>query len=307
MHIPRISLYLVVFVLSACGGGGGDNSPSTQPVVTTNQSPSAVITATPTDGTAPLIVAFDASTSFDPDGVISKYRWDFGDGHSALGKTYSHTYTDVGSHLVELAVTDDKGAVGLATRTIVVRKESASTPAPNQPPVAQIAATPTSGPAPLLVNFNASGSSDPDGTIRQYQWDFGDGALGSGSTISHTFVNTGTYNVQLTVTDNDGETNSATVFVGVNVQVSNVRVQWNNNRESGVHQNGGGYRVYYATRAGFDINGASVVNVPNVSGTTPRSIVITLSPGTYYFKVVAYTALNPTGSEVSQEISVTVQ
>ena len=71
-------------------------------------------------------------------------------------------------------------------------------------PVAQFTANPPSGPAPLDVTFDASGSSDPDGTIISYTWDFGDGFSGNGETIMHQYTANGNYDVMLTVVDNDG-------------------------------------------------------------------------------------------------------
>ena len=63
--------------------------------------------------------------------------------------------------------------------------------AQNQPPTASFTATPTSGPAPLDVTFDAAGSSDPDGSIVQYSWDLGDGQTGAGITVAHSFANAG--------------------------------------------------------------------------------------------------------------------
>ncbi|MDH3458376.1 MAG: PKD domain-containing protein, partial [Gemmatimonadota bacterium] len=56
--------------------------------------------------------------------------------------------------------------------------------------------------------FDGSGSTDPDGTIVSYEWDFGDGATGTGVSPSHTYAAAGTYDVTLTVTDNDGATDT---------------------------------------------------------------------------------------------------
>ncbi|WP_206050830.1 PKD domain-containing protein [Nocardioides speluncae] len=58
--------------------------------------------------------------------------------------------------------------------------------------------------------FDGSGSTDPDGSIASYAWDFGDGQTGAGVTPSHTYAAAGKYRVQLTVTDNDGRTGTAT-------------------------------------------------------------------------------------------------
>ncbi|MFH1582869.1 MAG: S8 family serine peptidase [Candidatus Falkowbacteria bacterium] len=63
------------------------------------------------------------------------------------------------------------------------------------------------------VNFDGSGSSDPDGTVVSYNWDFGDETTGSGITVSHTYLAIGTYIVILTVTDNDGATGTDTAVI----------------------------------------------------------------------------------------------
>ncbi|HEX5825382.1 MAG TPA: PQQ-dependent sugar dehydrogenase [Candidatus Limnocylindrales bacterium] len=77
-----------------------------------------------------------------------------------------------------------------------------------QPPVAAFTATPASGPAPLVVAFDAGGSSAPAG-IASYAWVFGDGATGTGPTTSHTYMG-GTFTARLTVTDTNGAMASAT-------------------------------------------------------------------------------------------------
>ncbi|MFP4611187.1 MAG: hypothetical protein ACLFQT_09210 [Thiohalophilus sp.] len=83
---------------------------------------------------------------------------------------------------------------------------------------------------------------------------------------------------------------------------STVAVSWDANRESGVNSSGGGYRVYHSTTSGFDIGSADFVDVPYVSGSSaPTSTELTLSSGTHYIKVVAYSALNPSGSAPSDE------
>ena len=91
---------------------------------------------------------------------------------------------------------------------------------PNQSPVAAMTVNPASGVSPLPVALNASGSSDPDGTIASYAWNFGDGTTGSGAAVSHTYANAGTYTATLTVTDNLGATGTATKTVTVNAPVN---------------------------------------------------------------------------------------
>jgi len=85
----------------------------------------------------------------------------------------------------------------------------------NIPPNAVAAADPVSGTAPLLVDFDGSGSSDPDGTIENWYWSFGDSGTGSGATTSHLYTSADTYVATLTVTDNDGATDVDTVTITV--------------------------------------------------------------------------------------------
>jgi PKD repeat protein len=93
--------------------------------------------------------------------------------------------------------------------------EAASGGSANQPPVASFTASPVSGAAPLIVIFNAGTSHDPDGSIANYSWEFGDGAAGTGVSISHTYSAPGAYTALLRVTDNQGATASSTQTVTV--------------------------------------------------------------------------------------------
>ena len=152
-------------------------------------------------------VDFDAGASFDPDGSIVSYAWDFGDSATATGAQASHTYSALGTYTVTLTVTDDLGAVGTDTATIEVSD--------NLPPSAEAGADQFVD-AGVSVMFDGASSVDPDGSIVNYEWDFGDGApTGSGLTVSHTYASTGVYTVTLTVTDNRGDTDQDTASVVV--------------------------------------------------------------------------------------------
>jgi len=74
----------------------------------------------------------------------------------------------------------------------------------NQPPTATFTTSSTGGLTPLQVQFDATASSDPDGTIASYSWDFGDGTTGSGPTVTHAYNQPGVYTPLLQVTDNNG-------------------------------------------------------------------------------------------------------
>ncbi len=169
------------------GGGGGDN-----------KRPVASFTYTPHQGDAPLTVAFDASASYDPDGKIASYAWDFGDGGSGSSEVVNHTYLAQGDYTAGLTVTDDDGA--WSTKFVTVKVLDS-----NKPPVARFSYSPHSGEYPLEVTFDASASSDPDGSVASYSWDFGDNSSGKGRVVKHTFTSAREFEVQLTVEDNKGK------------------------------------------------------------------------------------------------------
>lgn len=81
-------------------------------------SPISKFTATPSQGNTPLIVTFDASSSFDSDGTITNYTWDFGDGTSSTGPLVQHTYVDTAVYSVTLQTIDNTGESSTYTRDI---------------------------------------------------------------------------------------------------------------------------------------------------------------------------------------------
>jgi|GEM_PF-3029171 len=94
---------------------------------TGNLPPSAKFSANPASGVAPLKVIFDASTSSDPDGSISAYAWDFGDGTTGPGQIVDHTYNNPGSYTATLTVTDNNNAQASVSQTISVQSSGGPT------------------------------------------------------------------------------------------------------------------------------------------------------------------------------------
>jgi PKD repeat protein len=172
-----------------------------------NAAPTASFDATPVE----RVLTVDASASADLDGRVVTYAWNWGDGSTTpagADATASHTYGADGTYTITLAVTDDDGAQATTTRTVTVT----GPPAPNQTPTAAFTVTENG----LSVTFDASGSSDADGSLAGYAWDFGDGqSSAAGPTVSHAYASAGTYAVTLRVTDDDGAVDDAAQDVSV--------------------------------------------------------------------------------------------
>ena len=184
-----------------------------------NQPPIARIFVDVSSGMSPLTVTFDGSSSSDSDGDVELYEWDFGDDDTDtnLGAQRTFITTDaVETFNVTLTVTDDDGATSQTTQSIeVLRSDVDDTgdgdgePTVAGVPAARFTATKLIGPKPLVVTFDASGSSPGSGTIVAYNWAFGDGETGTGVSVEHTFepetTVTVTYLVELTVRDSATE------------------------------------------------------------------------------------------------------
>ena len=161
-------------------------------------------------------VAFDSTGSTDLDGTIVAYEWDFGDGSPIVnGPTPSHTYMASGAYFVTLTVTDDNvpGAPDSDYTTALIAASVAPVADPNGPYI---------GRRDQEVFFDGSGSSDLDGTIVDYAWDFGDSndpaiVSGPSPTASHTYTTAWQYKVTLTVTDETGEVGEATTTATIGI------------------------------------------------------------------------------------------
>jgi len=173
-----------------------------------NAGPIALIDVSLTTGIAPLTVQFDARASSDPDGSIRSYRWDFADGGDGRGELCTHVFEAAGTYEVTLIVTDRRGARATASVTIVVR-------ATNAPPVAAFSVAPSPAFPRQTIRLDAGASYDPDGQVVSYAWDFGDGRTGNGVLTSHRYERTGTYEIALTVRDNDAGERTTTAELTV--------------------------------------------------------------------------------------------
>ena len=159
------------------------------------------------------LVTFDGSGSFDFDGEVVSFEWDFGnDGViDATGETVTTSFSVPGSTDVRLTVADNDGHADTLILTVPVSSDATAPPADGEddaflPPLAEFAYSPSSPTAGEPVEFNGMFSIDIDGEVVHYAWDFdGDGVTDSTSPIIlFVFGAPGSYDVRLTVTDNDG-------------------------------------------------------------------------------------------------------
>ena len=149
-----------------------------------------------------LSVSFTNSSS-DQDGEIISFEWQFGDGNSSTAMNPQHDFASAGTYVVTLTVTDNDMQSSSTSQTIVVSDGSV---APNASFSYQ---------ASLLdVSFTDT-SSDGDGNITSWLWDFGDGQTSNLQNPAHAYSGAGSYTVSLTVTDDDGLTDSISQVVDV--------------------------------------------------------------------------------------------
>ena len=161
-----------------------------------DEAPTAIISATPATGQAPLTVQLSGALSND-DAAILEYSWDFPDQgvDPVKGIQTERRFQQSGEYRVRLTVRDSAGQSD--TDEIIIQVQN----------VAPMASCRFSNDAPVLresVLFDASASMDTDGQLIDFIWNFGDGTTQRGTRVSHAYEQMGLYIVQLTVVDNAG-------------------------------------------------------------------------------------------------------
>ena len=211
-HVFRqVGTYNVLLTVS---GPGGSSTARRQITVENPDvpAPSAAFTASATEGEVPFSVQFNVNNTDN----IQSYDWRID------GETFSNnpnpelTFTEAGEYLIELTVT---GEGGQDSRQRVIT----ATRPPDAPNVT-IAADPESGDVPLTVNFT---STSTGGTINEYQWDFGDGAISTDANPTHIYEQQGTFDVSLTVSGPGGsQTRTTTVTATEPIEPPTAGFDW---------------------------------------------------------------------------------
>jgi PKD repeat protein len=144
-------------------------------------------------------VHLDGSHSVDPDGLIRSLSWQV-ENQQYKGEKITHSFDRPGQYQVGLTVVDNDGASHSDALIVTV----------NDPPVARMQAPARVEPGKAVL-FDAAGSTDADGSIAKYTWDFGDGEKGNGRQVKHVYAEPGRYQAVLTVDDGSGAVNNTAI------------------------------------------------------------------------------------------------
>jgi PKD repeat protein len=162
--------------------------------------PTASFSINPTQVLTGQASTLTSSSTAGSGDAVSQQTWNFGDGAGGSGASVSHAYATPGNYPVTLMVTTTLGQTTSTTKQLRV----------TGPPAATFTASPTQVAAGSPVALDGSGSSEANGSISGYSWDFGDGATGSGVSTSHAYSHAGTYTITLTASDPGGHTSQGT-------------------------------------------------------------------------------------------------
>jgi len=179
-------------------GDGGSTSQSGV-VAVANVAPVATASG-PGSATEGASASFSCGVTDAGPADTHSFAWSFGDSSGASGASTSHTWVDNGSYTVTCTATDDDGGSGSDSLVVLVA---------NANPSITSMVVPASGDEGSLIAMSGA-ATDPGSDALSYAWDFGDGDVASGASVTHTWADSGTFFVQLTVTDDDGGTTSST-------------------------------------------------------------------------------------------------
>lgn len=181
-----------------------------------NNPPTATFTHTPAQPHVNDQITFDASSSHDTDGEIVSYAWDWDNNGAFDDPVYTateyHLWTTPGTYPVTLKVTDDNGGINTTTQTIIITEPSQ--PSTNRPPLADFSYIPQDPTDLDLISFRDL-STDPDGWVVDWLWNFGDGATSTNQHPGHHYTTNGIYTIRLTVTDDMDATHTITQDITV--------------------------------------------------------------------------------------------
>jgi PKD repeat protein len=206
-------------IVNATDSPSPPNTGSASTAVTLqDRPPVASFTSTPSSAPTGTAVTFDGTASYDLDGTVVSYSWDFGDGRTGTGSIVAHSYNLARTYTVTLTVTDNGGVTGSTIAQVTIG---------DRPPV--VSFTPSASTANTGQSITLSISvSDPDGTIVSTRVDWGDSIVqlysGAITSASHSYASTGAstskiFTIIITGTDNNASYTSTSSQVTINDRI----------------------------------------------------------------------------------------
>src|SRR5260370_39337046 len=198
---------------SPSNGGSG-----TKPVTLQDRPPVASFTSTPSSATTGSAITFDGTASYDLDGTVVSYSWDFGDQTTGTGSVLTHSYSLAKTYSVTLTVTDNGGVTGSTTSQVTIG---------DRPPVVSFTPSPITANTGQSITLSIT-ASDPDVTIVSTKVDWGDSIVqlysGAITSASHSYSSTGsstskTFTIIITGTDNNASYTSTSSQVTINDRI----------------------------------------------------------------------------------------
>jgi PKD repeat protein len=263
--------------------------------------PRALFTYTPNLVQVNQTILFNASSSYDPDGYITSYYWNFGDGTNATGIIVTHSYNSIGNYTVTLTVTDNDGQQDSLSMVIWCKKS----------PIARFFYSPQNPSVNQTITFNASESTPNGGQITTYLWDLGDGTNKSGKIVTHEYSSTGNYKVSLLVVDSEGLSGSMSALIRVDlhdVAIYNINY-WPHEAYRGipvtialtVKNEGTAFETFNATvYYGHDNIPLETKNIINLAPNEERTVMFTWNTRDiiYYIYYPISAKINPLAGEI---------
>jgi PKD repeat protein len=261
-------LYTVSLTITA--SNGSDTETKTDYIEVFYPVPIADFEGTPTSGNSPLTVNFTDLSS----GNIDTWFWDFGDGNSSTDQNPEYIYNSSGLYTVQLIVGGPGGSDTIVKQDYIIVYNT---------PVAEFDANPTTGLAPLLVNFTDLSTGD----ITDWQWAFGDGGFSNDKNPNHEYIEPGNYTVSLEVSgpggnDTEVKIDYILIPVGLNEESQNLVIIYPNPTDNLVN-------IQFSNQA------HRTIHIKNMSGrvvisknTNRKQMIISLSKlssGVYTFEI----------------------
>jgi PKD repeat protein len=196
-----------------------DSTSVVVPVMLPNQLPVS-IPGGPYQGTIGENITLNGSESYDPDGTIAKWSWDFGDGKTGSGKIVNHSYAKNGSFIVSLTVTDNGGSTNTNTTLVII---SVGRDAPDAPVI-----TVTQGTSPGMYIVTITSDSTDENIVYKISW--GNGkitrppvfGMGVAVTASYTYTHSGTYTIAVVAINQETGVTSEEATYTVTVDLDDI-------------------------------------------------------------------------------------